>query len=233
MIPIAILAGGLGTRIYPRTSTMPKSLIQINGRPFIDIQLENLAACGFKDVVLCIGHLGDQIQSYVGTGKKYGLNVEYSNDGEMSLGTGGAIKNALKFLGKEFAIIYGDSLLNIDYNAVIDKFQQEKLPGLMTIYKQDGTRLKNNVLFYQDKIVRYSKTFDSNEFNFIDYGFEILQSSVFEEYVDEATFDLSRILQDLATLNQLAHFVAQNRFYEIGSLEGIDLLEQEMKTWNL
>jgi MurNAc alpha-1-phosphate uridylyltransferase len=231
MMPIAILAGGLGSRIYPLTSSIPKSLIQINGRPFIDIQLENLAAGGFQDVVICIGHLGEQIRSYVGAGERYGLSIEYSKDGEISLGTGGAIRNALEFLGKEFAIVYGDSLLDLHYKDVIEKYMQEKLPGLMTIYKQDEKHLRNNVAFVNGRIVKYSKSSNSDELNFIDYGFEILQSQVFENSIPEISFDLSKILEDLAETHQLAHFEAQNSFYEIGSLQGIDLLEKEMKKW--
>ncbi len=88
-LPIAILAGGLATRLRPMTETIPKALVEVAGKPFICRQLDYLQAQGIQQVVLCIGYLGEMIQSVVGDGSKFGLDVLYSPDGPVLLGTGG------------------------------------------------------------------------------------------------------------------------------------------------
>ena len=147
MYPIAILAGGLATRIKPLSNNLPKSLILINDAPFIDLQLTLLSDAGFKDVIILVGHLGSQIEKHVGNGKKYRLNVSYSYDGSKQQGTGGAIVRALPSLGDIFCVIYGDSYLDMNFIEVISKFQNSEKQGLMTIYKNLDQRHQNNVVF--------------------------------------------------------------------------------------
>src|SRR5512133_904030 len=100
--PVAILAGGLATRLRPITETIPKSLIEVCGEPFIAHQLRLLRSRGIEEVVLCIGYLGEQIEKVIGTGSAFGLRVRYSFDGKELLGTGGAIRRALDLLGEDF-----------------------------------------------------------------------------------------------------------------------------------
>src|SRR5271163_370338 len=115
MFAVAILAGGLATRMRPVTERIPKSMIEVAGRPFIEHQLELLQAENVKNVVLCVGHLGEMIQAHIGDGKRFGLSVSYSFDGERLLGTGGALRRALPLLGHDFFVLYGDSYLDISY----------------------------------------------------------------------------------------------------------------------
>src|SRR5580658_3498417 len=111
MLPVAILAGGLATRLRPLTDRVPKSLLKIAGRPFIFHQLELLKTQGVGRAVLCVGHLGEQIEAAVGDGRALDLEIEYSFDGSELLGTGGALKKALPLLGEEFFVLNGDSYL--------------------------------------------------------------------------------------------------------------------------
>src|SRR6266481_3446322 len=113
MPPIAVIAGGLATRMGDRARTTPKSMLVVAGEPFIAHQLRLFRREGLERVVLCVAHLGDQIEDFVGDGAKFGLSVNYSPDGETLMGTGGAVKKALPLLGDEFFITYGDSYLDI------------------------------------------------------------------------------------------------------------------------
>src|SRR5204862_482587 len=91
-LPIAILAGGLAKRLYPLTSEIPKSLIDLNGEPFIAHQLRLLQAAGLHRAILCVGHLGDMIEKTIANGARFGMDVRYSFDGPTLLGTAGAIR---------------------------------------------------------------------------------------------------------------------------------------------
>src|SRR5690349_19498755 len=121
----AILAGGLATRLRPITEKIPKSLVEVAGKPFIDHQLTLLQIKGFKRVVLCLGHLGEQVAEVVGDGRRWGLTVEYSYDGPVQLGTAGALRQARSLLGEVFWALYGDSYLNFNYRAVSEYFERE------------------------------------------------------------------------------------------------------------
>src|SRR5579863_8670565 len=134
MLPCAILCGGLGTRLRPATESIPKSLIEINGEPFISHQLRLLRSNGIERVVLCIGYLGGMIRDFVGDGSKFAVEVSYSFDGDHPLGTAGAIRKATAMLGDSFCVLYGDSYLPCDYGAVVSAFEAAEKRGLMTIY---------------------------------------------------------------------------------------------------
>ncbi|HLP78957.1 MAG TPA: sugar phosphate nucleotidyltransferase, partial [Candidatus Paceibacterota bacterium] len=163
-IPVAILAGGLATRLRPITEKIPKSLVPVAGRPFLAHQLEMLHARGIRRAVLCIGFLGEMIQREFGD-EAFGIRLEYSFDaprqreatagGEKLLGTGGAIKRALPKLGEEFFILYGDSYLPIQYAPVADFFHRSGKPGLMTVYRNEGKFDTSNVLFADGEIKVY------------------------------------------------------------------------------
>ena len=146
-IPVAILAGGLATRLRPITEKIPKSLVPVAGKPFLAHQLELLHARGIRRAVLCIGHLGEMIQRDFGDGAAFGVKLDYSFDGEKLLGTGGAIKRALPLLGDEFFVLYGDSYLPVEYAPVAEFFHRSGKPGLMTVYRNEGSYDTSNVVF--------------------------------------------------------------------------------------
>ena len=222
LFPIVILAGGLATRLYPKTLHTPKSLIPINGKPFIYWQLGQLSKAGIKKVVICTGYLSDEIEEYVGNGSNFGLQVTYSKDGEKQLGTGGAIKKALNMLPEEFFITYGDSFLNIEYEKVQDTYTKSKKMGLLTVYHNNGQWDQSNADLEGAQVI-YSKNKPNPNFQFIDYGLSILKKEAIQHM--PSTFDLSSLLEELSEKNEIVGFEAANRFYEIGSLAGINDFE--------
>src|SRR5277367_1413517 len=155
-IPVAILAGGLATRLRPITEKIPKSLVPVAGEPFLSHQLKLLHARGIRRAVLCIGYLGEMIQHDFGS-EAFGVKLDYSFDGEKLLGTGGAIKRALPLLGEEFFVLYGDSYLPIKYAPVAEFFQRSGKLGLMTVYRNEGKYDTSNVVFRDGEIVVYDK----------------------------------------------------------------------------
>ena len=223
-LPLAILAGGLATRLRPLTEKIPKSLVPVAGRPILAHQLEMLHAQGIRHAVLCIGFLGEMIQREFGS-EACGIQLEYSFDGEKLLGTGGAIKRALPKLGEEFFILYGDSYLPIPYAPVAEFFQRSGKLGLMTVYHNQGKYDTSNVVFRDGEIVVYDKKARLPEMHHIDYGLSLFRSSVFAAYAADQVFDLAEVMGKLVRDKQLAGYEVPERFYEMGSPAGLAELE--------
>lgn len=223
-IPVAILAGGLATRLRPITEKIPKSLVPVAGRPFLAHQLEMLHARGVRHAVLCIGYLGEMIQSEFGT-EAFGITLDYSFDGPKLLGTGGAIKRALPKLSPEFFILYGDSYLPIEYAPIVSSFRQSGKAGLMTVYRNEGKYDTSNVVFHDGEIAVYDKKVRLPEMRHIDYGLSLFKSTVFDRYGPDQVFDLAHVMTRLVQEKQLAGYEVRERFYEIGSPAGLAELE--------
>jgi NDP-sugar pyrophosphorylase family protein len=228
-LPMAILVGGLATRLRPLTEKMPKSLVEINGQPFLVHQLKLLRDAGIEEVVICAWYQGEKIQTYAGDGHQFGIKIAYSFDGKHPLGTGGALKKALPFLGDAFFILYGDSYLPCDYSAVEKAFFVSKKDGLMTVYHNKDLGDKSNVQFENGKILAYDKKNRTPQTEHIDYGLGILKTSIFTNYPEGQVFDLAEVYQHLMKEDQLAGYEIANRFYEIGSFSGIKDLENYLK----
>jgi NDP-sugar pyrophosphorylase family protein len=223
-IPVAILAGGLATRLRPITEKIPKSLVPIAGRPFLAHQLDMLHARGIRRAVLCIGYLGEMIQREFGN-DAFGVKIDYSFDGEKLLGTGGAIKRALPMLGNEFFVLYGDSYLPIPYAPVVVAFHRADKQGLMIVYRNEGNYDASNVVFRNGEIAVYDKKLKLPGMRHIDYGLSVFKSSVFDPYAGDQAFDLAEVMGRLVREKQLAGFEVLDRFYEIGSPAGLAELE--------
>jgi NDP-sugar pyrophosphorylase family protein len=221
MLPLVLLAGGLATRLRPITEKIPKALVEVAGRPFIEWQLEELARQGIDQVVLCTGYLGDQIQAVVGNGERLGLAVRYSPDGPVLLGTGGAVRQALPMLGERFFVLYGDSFLPIDYAAVEQAFSESGYPALMTVLHNNDRWDKSNVHFEKGRLLRYDKQNPTSEMQYIDYGLGVLTVDVLNKYAADVPFDLAEIYRDVSLEGRLAGFEVHERFYEIGSHQGL------------
>ena len=224
-IPVAILAGGLATRLRPITEKIPKSLVPVAGKPFLAHQLELLHARGIRRVVLCIGYLGEMIQRDFGDGHAFGVRLDYSFDGPKLLGTGGAIKRALPLLGGEFFVLYGDSYLPVDYRVVAEFFRRSGKLGCMTVYRNEGKYDTSNVVFRDGEIAVYDKKNRPPEMRHIDYGLSLFQAPVFESYAADQPFDLAEVMGKLVREKQLAGYEVRERFYEIGSPAGLAELE--------
>lgn len=229
-----ILAGGLGTRMRPRTETVPKSLLDVAGRPFVDHQLAWLAAHGVSSVVLSIGHLGEELEAHVGDGARYGIPVRYVREGALLRGTAGALRLAADegALEAEFLVVYGDSYLPIDFGAVARAFRASALPALMTVFKNDGRWDTSNVVYDEatERIVVYDKQRKlraADDFRYIDYGLSAFQKGALERAVPTGVrYDLADVMGELSVKGELAGLRVTERFYEIGSPEGLAELER-------
>jgi NDP-sugar pyrophosphorylase family protein len=220
-LSVAILAGGLATRLRPITETIPKALVEVAGRPFVCRQLDYLKAQGIKRVVLCTGYLGEMIERVVGDGSDFDIEVSYSPDGPTLLGTGGAIKRALPLLGDNFFLLYGDSYLPINFASVEFAFLESRKSGLMTVFNNGDLWDKSNVLFRDGQLVEYNKKSPSREMRHIDYGLGVLQASAFMNYKVGEIFDLADFYHALSLEKDLAGYEVHERFYEIGSHSGL------------
>ena len=220
-MPIAILAGGLGTRVSDISRNNPKSMIEIHGKPFVYWQISNLIQQGYFEILMCIGHKGSIIQEYLEIQFKDKAQISYSFDGELQLGTGGSIKKALPMLGDEFMVLYGDSYLPICFSKVESTFKDSGRPALMTVYKNSNALSPSNVLIEQDKVIQYSKSHDQAILTYIDYGLNLFSKGVFETEIEGTTFDLGVIFRKLISEELLTAYEIKERYYEIGSPKGI------------
>jgi MurNAc alpha-1-phosphate uridylyltransferase len=229
MLPLAILAGGYATRLGPLTSETPKCLIEINGRPFIDWQLELLIDNGYSEFVLCVSYKSQLVQEYLGDGSDKGIKINYSIDGATQLGTGGAIQKALPLLGSAFGVIYGDSYLPINYWQVEQFFLTNQSLAVMTVYKNRNQFDKSNVEFADGLLINYEKGSANDNMRHIDYGLTYFKAAAFQSWADQSSFDLATLCNHLATSKQLDGFEVSDRFYEIGSLQGIEEFTQYLR----
>jgi NDP-sugar pyrophosphorylase family protein len=221
MPTVAILAGGLATRLQPLTLTIPKSMVLVAGEPFIAHQLRLLVRAGVRNVVICCGHLGDQIESFAGDGGGFGCSIHYSHDGPNALGTGGALRKALPRLGRCFMVMYGDSYLPIDLSRVFTEFRRSGKPALMTVYRNAGRFDKSNLDFAEGLVRRYDKMSANPTMKYIDYGLSALTCDCLTEYQSDQAFDLAELYAKLAERRLLAGHEVFERFYEIGTPAGL------------
>jgi NDP-sugar pyrophosphorylase family protein len=228
-LPVAILAGGLATRLRPLTLNTPKSLVPINGVPFIEWQLRYLAKAGIESVVLCLGHKALEIKNFVGDGHKFGLKIDYSIE-KTPLGTGGAVKNAKHLLGDVFGLLYGDSYLPIDYLSVFDRSLNSEKSVLMTIYKNRNDLDVSNVILRPNGDVHYSKNHPTDQMSYIDYGFSVLKKEALTTIPIGIASDLSDSLEILSKNGKVEGFEVRERFYEVGSFSGIVDLEKYLRS---
>ncbi len=218
---VAILAGGLATRLRPLTEKIPKLLIGVAGEPFFSHQIRLLKKAGLTRLVLCVGYLGETIAKLYGNGSKFGVQIEYSFDGDKLLGTGGALIRARPKLGDVFYVLYGDSYLPIDYRAVGDFFLKSNRLGLMTVYENHGHYDTSNVQFEAGEIKIYDKKNKTPQMHHIDYGLGVFRAAAFDGFPHDAVVDLADVQKSLVLKKQLAGYEIKDRFYEIGSPEAV------------
>jgi len=229
MPSVAILAGGLATRLHPHTATLPKALVSVAGEPFIVHQLRLLRREGIDHVVLCVAHLGEMIRDFVSDGRQFGLDVAYSFDGPMLMGTGGALRRALPLLGETFFVLYGDTYLDVAFAPILLAFRRSRAPALMTVLRNEGRWDTSNALFDGARVVRYDKCAPTSDMRYIDYGLGILSDNVFSDWNANLSFDLADVYAKLAADGRLAGYEVTRRFYEIGTPEGLAQTDTYLK----
>jgi N-acetyl-alpha-D-muramate 1-phosphate uridylyltransferase len=230
VVQVLILAGGLGTRLWPRTATLPKALVPVAGRPFAEHQLELLAANGIRDIVFAVAHRGDMIRRALGDGRRWGVRIRYSDEGAELRGTGGAVRlfAASGLADEVFAAMYGDSYLPIDYGCVWDAYDRSTMPALMTVIENRDRWDTSNAAFGPGGRLRYRKgAGERSGMTYIDYGLSVLpRGLVLERVPQDGATDLADLLADLGERGELAGYEVRERFYEIGSNQGLADLEE-------
>ncbi len=221
-LPVAILAGGLATRLHPITQTIPKALVPVAGVPFLTHQLKLLASHNLCDIILCVGHLGGQIEAAYGDGRAHGVRLRYAYDGPDLRGTAGALRQALPLLGKSFLVLYGDSYLEIDYGAVARTFSESGASALMTVIENSGGTEPSNVWLEDRRILAYSKKEPRPQMRHIDYGLSAYRAECVAGYEGS---DLSDLQSNLAEQGLLCGFEVTVPYHEIGSPRGLQALE--------
>lgn len=222
LLPAAILAGGLATRLGSLTIDTPKCLLDVAGRPFIHHQLLQLRDQGVRRVILCVGYLSERIVEAVGDGSKFDLEVVYSFDGPDLRGTAGAVKRALPLLGPAFFVLYGDSFLRCSYAAIQQAFEAAGKLAMMTIFRNEGLWDASNVEYQDGRIINYDKSHHTAAMQYIDYGLGVWNHRAFNAVLETGSHDLAEVSKTMLLQGELAAFEVTERFYEIGSMSGLE-----------
>jgi N-acetyl-alpha-D-muramate 1-phosphate uridylyltransferase len=229
---VVILAGGLGTRLRKLAPDLPKALVRVAGKPFIEHQLDLLRNGGLNRVLLCVGYHGDLVERHVGDGSRFEMQVRYSReDPAQLLGTGGALLNALPLMEESFLVLYGDSYLPTDYPAFVRAFDLSRTPAMMCVFRNEGKWDKSNVRVEGERVIFYSKSAGPGEADFIDYGLSAYRRAVIQSYRGIVLpLDLASIQEDLVRRGEMGAYAVKERFYEIGKPEGLAELENYLAT---
>jgi len=234
MPALALLAGGLATRLRPHTLQVPKAMIEVAGEPFIARQLRLMHREGVSRVVLCVGYLGERIEAFVKDGRQFDMAVDYCYDGPNLLGTGGALRKALPRLGPEFLVMYGDSWLDTRFAPIVAAFRKSGKPALMTVFRNNGLWDTSNVWYEDGNIRRYDKRERLPQMQHIDWGLTVVKADLLKQGPADVAFDLAEVYSDLSRRGELAGYEVTTRFYEIGSIEGLreteELLRKQSET---
>ena len=221
-LPMAILAGGLATRLRPVTEQIPKALVEVAGLPFAVHQVTWLRSQGIDRIVFCVGYRGEMIRDALGDGRRWNVSIDYVFDGDRLLGTGGAIKRAQPVLGEAFFVMYGDSFLDCDLPSIEGAFRASGRAGLMAVFRNDNRWDRSNVLFVDGRLLRYDKRRPTRDMRHIDYGVGVLSARAVGPFPVDEPFDLASVYEQLLADGELVGFEVSERFYEIGSPEGLE-----------
>jgi len=232
-----ILAGGLGTRMRPATETIPKPMIQVAGKPFLQHQLELLRASGIDRSLLLVAYLGEKIEEYFGGGEKFKLNIEYSYE-PTPLGTGGALKNAEPKLQNSFVLLNGDTYLEMDYSALLLKFTTLRCSALIVAYKKPHGALSslpadhfpNNLLVNKEGRVDAYRKRDAEGLTHIDAGAIVLDKKILQSLPGGQRCSLEEeIYPKLIADGEMFAWVTSEPFYDMGSPTGLAALEEKLR----
>lgn len=229
MMQTVIMAGGIGTRLGRLTARLPKSLVNIHGRPFLEYQIDLLRKNGIRKVLLCIGHLGEQIKERFGTGRDLGVTIRYSEEGEDLLGTGGALKKAEPLLEERFLLLWGDSYLLLDYRKIWSAFLRAHRLGLMVVYKNSNERIPSNMAVRDGRVTLYDKWKTHPDMLYLDNGLSAWSKDILGMIPSGKPFEIERLFQRLSERGEVAAYETEQRFYEVGSISGLGELKRFLR----
>jgi len=222
------LTGGLATRLGDLTKNRPKSMVKVQGKPFLEYQLELLRREGITNIVLCIGYMGEQIKSQFGEGEKWGINIKYSSE-DKPLGTAGALKKAEALLNDTFFTMYGDSYLFLDFSHIMSYFESQNKLALMTVYKNYDQYDRSNTVVEGNLVRKYSKKEKTRDMVYIEYGANIFRKEALEMIPENQFYSLDELFPRLIEIDELLAFEVKERFYEIGSPQGLKDFEEYIR----
>lgn len=214
---VAILAGGLGTRLAPLTETVPKPMVPVAGKPFLEHEIGLLKRSGIDHFVLCVGHLGEQVEAYFGDGSRWGVEVRYSYDGPKLLGPAGALKKAGPLLGERFFVTYGDAYLRADYQGMMKALVASGKLGVMAVYENHGKYGKSDVVVEGGRVVRYDKGGKGAGMDWVNFGVSALRKRSLDLVPAGRECGEEEFYGELIKRGELLAFPVSNRFYEIGT----------------
>ncbi len=219
-----ILCGGLGRRLLPTTKTIQKCMIDINGKPFIEHLIENITEQGVNDIVMCVGHLNDQIRDYF---SGYPNTIRYSIETK-PLGTAGAIRNASSLLDKEFFLINGDTFIDFPLKELSDNFEFCNKVGIMLVYDNHCHKIAPNNILLDDTIILSYMTHEASYLNGVDAGVGIYSKKLLD-YIPKGNSSLIDIYYKLVRERQLCGIMTSKRFYDIGTPERLKIFQELIK----
>jgi len=222
---VAILAGGLATRLGDLTRNQPKSMVKVLGKPFLEYQLKLLREGGVNNIILCLGHMGEKIESCFGDGKKYGLNIRYSFEDEF-LGTAGALKKAEALLNDTFFTMYGDSYLFLDFGFIMSYFKSQNKLALMSVYGNYNRYDRSNTAIEGNLVKKFSKKEKTEDMVYIEYGANIFKKEALKTIPGNQFYSLDDLFPHLIEMGELLAFEVKERFYEVGSPQGLSEFEE-------
>ena len=225
---VAILAGGFATRLGVLARNCPKSMVKVQGERFLEYQLELLRRGGVNNIVLCIGHMGKQIKRYFGNGSKYGVNIKYSFE-DKPLGTAGTLKKAEALLNDTFFTMYGDSYLFLALGHIMSYFESQNKLALMTVYKNYDQYGRSNTVVEGNVVKKFSKKEKTEDMVYIEYGANIFRKEAIKMIPESQFYSLDDLFPRLIEMDELLAFEVKERFYEIGSPQGLREFEQYIK----
>ena len=224
-----IMAGGKGTRISSVASDIPKPMIQIQGKPVLEYELECLRDQGFTDIILTVSHLGHVIIDYFGdgskaspaTGKPFGVHIEYFNE-ELPLGNAGALFQIKDKLTEDFLLLNADSIFDVDFSRFVT--YHKKKGGLVTLFTHPNSHPYDSGLIVTDEnnaVQKWLAKEDERPWyyrNRVNAGLHILSPKVLEQTIDTPMIDLDRqLLKPLAGTGKMFAYNSPEYVKDMGT----------------
>lgn len=226
---MVIMCGGLAKRLGNLAKNIPKSMMDVNGKPFLEYQIDNLRNQGIENIVLCVGHLSEKIEEYFNDGSKFDINIKYSYDDEKPLGPIGALKNAEDLLDEDFCTMYGDSYLSVDYKKVYNFFKKQEKPACMIVYKNYNKYDRSNIIVKDNMVIGYGIKNKSKDMIYIDYGASILKRETLKIVPKNTFFTTVEFYNELIKKQELLAFEVKERFYHIGNPKSLEEFKNYIK----
>jgi len=225
---LVILCGGLATRLGRLSKNTPKSMITVDGKPFLEHQINYAKQYGITDIVLCVGHLSDHIKNYFGDGKEFGVSIAYSHDGDTLLGPIGALKRAEPLLNEVFFTLYGDSFVFVDFKDMYSVFMEKNTLGMMSVYQNFDKIDKSNLIIKDDRVVQYNDK-KTKDMTYIDYGSSIFKKKALSLIPTDTFFSTYDFYSQLVSFDELSAYKVNKRFYHIGNPNALEEFRDYVK----